>query len=116
MNTMCLYSMGKSHTIWSKTLDGMDVVVHLAARVHVIDDKFKDPLHAYRTVNVAGTECIAQAAVAVVIKCFVYLSSVKVNGERTEGKSRGQRSNVCNSGKRIGDFYTVIFLPGIKVF
>jgi UDP-glucose 4-epimerase len=98
MNTMCLYSMGKSHTIWSKTLDGMDVVVHLAARVHVIDDKFKDPLHAYRTVNVAGTECIAQAAVAVVIKCFVYLSSVKVNGERTEGKIRGQMSAIQVNG------------------
>ena len=91
-------------TDWSKALDGMDVVVHLAARVHVIDDKFKDPLHAYRTVNVAGTECLAQAAVAVGIKRFVYLSSVKVNGEgtdvrfqmsevggrKTEGKSRGQ--------------------------
>ena len=68
-------------TDWSKALSGVDIVVHLSARVHVINDPSEDSLAAYRYVNAAGTERLARIASAYGVKRFVYLSSVKVNGE-----------------------------------
>lgn len=58
-----------------------DVVIHLAARVHVMQDTVTDPLGAYRLVNVGGSLNLASQAVAAGVKRFVYLSSIKVNGE-----------------------------------
>ena len=71
-------------TDWSEALKGIDGVVHLAARVHVMRESVADPLAAFRRVNVAGTECLAQQAAEAGVKRFVYISSVKVNGERTD--------------------------------
>ena len=68
---------------WSSALLGIDAVVHLAARVHVMRDNALQPLAAFREVNVTGTERLARAAVAQGVKRFVYLSSIKVNGEGT---------------------------------
>ncbi|MBU2549829.1 MAG: SDR family oxidoreductase [Proteobacteria bacterium] len=68
-------------TDWRPVLSGIDVVVHLAARAHVMNDPAGDPLAAYREVNAAGTECLAHAAVDAGIERFVFMSSVKVNGE-----------------------------------
>ncbi len=59
-------------------------VVHLAARVHVMHDKSSDPLFEFRRVNVGGTSALAQQAAAAGVRRFVYLSSIKVNGEFTE--------------------------------
>jgi len=73
-----------SDTKWDDALAGIDTVVHLAARVHVMDDSSSDPLAEYRKVNVEGTKCLAVAAAKAGIKRFVYISSIKVNGE---GKS-----------------------------
>lgn len=70
-----------SDTNWDNILAGIDAIVHLAARVHVTDDAFSDPLAEYRKVNVEGTERLAVAAVNAGVKRFVYISSVKVNGE-----------------------------------
>ena len=64
-------------TDWSRALDGIDAVAHLAARVHVMADKAADPLAAFRDVNTAGTRLLAEAAVAAGVKRLVYLSSVK---------------------------------------
>jgi nucleoside-diphosphate-sugar epimerase len=80
-------------TDWSEALVGIDGVVHLAARVHVMHESAADPLAAYREVNVEGTKCLAIAAVDAGVKRFVYISSVKVNGESTEDKSRDQEKN-----------------------
>lgn len=66
---------------WTQALDGVDVVIHLAARVHVMKESVADPLHAFREVNVAGTERLARMAAAVGVKHFIFISSVKVNGE-----------------------------------
>jgi nucleoside-diphosphate-sugar epimerase len=63
---------------------GVDVLVHLAARVHVMQDAFADPLTEFRKVNVAGTENLARQAAKAGVKRFVFLSSIKVNGEFTE--------------------------------
>ena len=71
-------------TDWSDALSGVDAVVHLAARVHVMNDTATDPLSAFRLVNVAGTERLARMAATNGVKRFVYISSVKVNGEGCE--------------------------------
>jgi nucleoside-diphosphate-sugar epimerase len=81
-------------TDWSKALVCIDGIVHLAARVHVMHDSAADPLSAFRRVNVAGTKRLAQQAAEAGVKRLVYISSVKVNGEKTEDESRGQRSEV----------------------
>jgi len=69
---------------WTATLPGHQVVVHLAARVHVMNEVIDDPLVEYRRVNVSGTLNLARQAVASGIKRFIFLSSVKVNGESTK--------------------------------
>jgi UDP-4-keto-D-QuiNAc 4-reductase len=70
-------------TDWSDAVNGMQVVVHAAARVHVMRDGTADPLAEYRRVNVAGSLALARSAVAAGVRRFVFISSVKVNGEST---------------------------------
>jgi nucleoside-diphosphate-sugar epimerase len=64
-------------------LHNVDVVVHTAARTHVLDDRDRDPLAAYRRINLTGTLNIARAAAMAGTGRFVFLSSIKVNGEST---------------------------------
>lgn len=73
-----------SDTDWSEALKNVEQVVHLAARVHVMDDKSSDPLAEFRRVNVEGTVALARQAATSGVRRFVFLSSVKVNGEFTE--------------------------------
>ncbi len=70
-----------SKTDWRPALEGIDAVVHLVARVHVMDDSTADPITAYRKINVAATKHIAQIAESLKVRRFVYVSSIKVNGE-----------------------------------
>jgi nucleoside-diphosphate-sugar epimerase len=72
-----------ANTDWRQVLAGVKSVVHLAARVHVMHDTESDPLTAFRAVNVDGTLNLARQAAAVGVKRFVFISSVKVNGEST---------------------------------
>lgn len=69
---------------WTVALRSVDQVVHLAARVHVMNDKSLDPLAEFRRENVEGTANLARQAVAAGVRRFVYLSSIKVNGELTQ--------------------------------
>jgi len=69
---------------WSDALVGVSVVVHCAARVHVMNEESSDPLAEFRRVNVDGTLHLARQAAAVGVKRFVFLSSIKVNGEQTQ--------------------------------
>ena len=71
-------------TNWREVLTGCEVVIHLAARVHVMHDTAADPLTAFRVVNVEGTLSLARQAAAAGVKRFVFISSVKVNGEFTQ--------------------------------
>ena len=71
-------------TDWSGSLSGVCTVVHLAARAHVMRDTVPDPLAAYRTVNVDGTLNLARQAAAAGVRRFVFVSSVKVNGEYSQ--------------------------------
>ena len=71
-------------TDWSAALEGIDTVIHLAARVHIMKDTAEDPLAAFREVNVDGTRRLAEEAATAGIRRFVLMSTVKVNGERTD--------------------------------
>ncbi len=70
----------------SGVLTGIDAVVHLAGRAHVVRDTSSDPEAAFRRVNVDATRNLAQQSVRAGVRRFVYLSSIKVNGERTTGR------------------------------
>lgn len=68
---------------WSTALTGCDVVIHTAARVHIMNEQAQDPLTEFRRVNVAGTLNLGRQAAAAGVRRFVFLSSIKVNGEMT---------------------------------
>lgn len=68
---------------WSDCLQDAEIVIHCAARVHVMQESAGDPLAEFRRVNVAGTLNLARQAAAAGVRQFVFLSSVKVNGEAT---------------------------------
>lgn len=67
-----------------RALDGVDTVVHLAARVHVMEERAADPLAEFRRVNVEGTRLLLEEAEAAGVKSFVFASSVKAMGEGGE--------------------------------
>jgi nucleoside-diphosphate-sugar epimerase len=70
-------------TDWTCALEGADAVIHLAARVHVMVETSSDPLADFRELNVHATRNLAEQAVHAGVRRFVYVSSVKVNGEET---------------------------------
>ena len=74
-------------TDWSVALKGVSAVVHCAARVHVMHDASTDPLAEFRRVNVQGTLNLGQQAAAAGARRFVFVSSIKVNGESTQPAS-----------------------------
>jgi nucleoside-diphosphate-sugar epimerase len=71
------------NTEWETALRNVNAVVHLAARVHVLHERAADSLADYRRVNLEGTQRLATAAAAVGVSRLVFLSSIKVNGERS---------------------------------
>ena len=71
-------------TRWREALEGVDVVIHLAARVHMMKDEAADPLQAYRQVNTLGSVRLAEQAAQAGVRRFIYVSSIKVNGEGGE--------------------------------
>ncbi|AHG46133.1 NAD-dependent dehydratase [Rhizobium leguminosarum bv. trifolii CB782] len=73
-----------SETDWTAALDGVDVVVHLAARVHIMNDRAADPLTEFRRINTAATLNLAEQAARAGVKRFVFISSIKVNGEEND--------------------------------
>jgi len=73
-----------ARTDWAFAVAGQQVVIHAAARVHVINELASDPLAAFQVVNVDGTLNLARQAVIAGVKRFVFISSIKVNGESTE--------------------------------
>ncbi|MBF0553708.1 MAG: SDR family oxidoreductase [Nitrospirae bacterium] len=73
-------------TDWRNILTGVDVIVHLAARVHIMKETSDNPLMRYRHINTLGTEHLAIQAAILGVKRMIYLSTIKVNGERTINK------------------------------
>lgn len=73
---------------YSCALSGCQVVIHCAARVHIMNDCVEDPLTSYREVNTLGTLNLARQALEAGVKRFIFISSIKVHGESTQvGKS-----------------------------
>ncbi len=70
-------------TDWAAALDGVEAVVHLAARVHVRAERSADPLPEYQRANTDGTRRLAEAAASAGVRRLVFLSTIKVNGEAT---------------------------------
>lgn len=68
---------------WGPLLQDIDVVIHAAARVHIMHDRSTDPLTEFRALNVSGTLDLAREAARSGVRRFVFLSSIKVNGEAT---------------------------------
>ncbi len=79
---------------WFGILDGVDAVVHCAARVHVMQDESQDPLTEYRRINRDGTLALAQAAAKVGVRRMVFISSIKVNGEQAEPEAPYSRQSL----------------------
>lgn len=71
-------------TNWLDKLCDVDVVIHLAARVHVMKEAAADPLAEFLKVNLHSTENLARQSARAGVKRLVYISSIKVNGERTK--------------------------------
>ncbi|ACE91944.1 NAD-dependent epimerase/dehydratase family protein [Rhizobium phaseoli] len=68
-------------TDWTAALAGVDVILHLAARVHIMNDRAADPLAEFRRTNTAATLNLAEQAARAGVKRFVFVSTIKVNGE-----------------------------------
>ena len=89
-------------TGWQKILSGTDVIIHAAARVHVAKDTAADPLAAYRHINVAGTLNLARQAADAGVKRFIFLSSIKVNGDNTTIDRPFRANDQANPGDAYG--------------
>lgn len=69
---------------FSGIFDGVSCVIHCAARTHIMSDSASEPLKEYREVNTIGTARLSQQAAIAGVKRFIFISSIKVNGEKTE--------------------------------
>lgn len=77
-----------SSTDWRTALAGCDTVVHLAARVHVMRDEATDRLTEFRAVNTQGTLNLARQAAQAGLRRFVFISTIKINGEGRDAAYR----------------------------
>ncbi|MEN8173620.1 MAG: SDR family oxidoreductase, partial [Chloroflexota bacterium] len=84
-------------TDWFAALHGVDAIVHLAARVHVMNDPISDPLGEFRKVNTEGTINLARQAAAAGVRRFVFLSTIKVNGEKSGPGDEKKSGGFCEA-------------------
>ncbi len=89
-------------TNWKFLLDGVNVIVHLAARVHQMKDNERDQERAYKKTNVAITYALANAASKVGVQRFVFISSVKAMGESTSSGEAWNESSPCTPQDAYG--------------
>ena len=83
-------------TDWTSALIGIESIIHTAARVHITNELSLDPLTDFRRVNVDGTLGLARQAAKAGVKKFIFLSSIKVNGEFTkDGEPFTEESPLC---------------------
>lgn len=72
-----------STTDYTSILFDVDIIIHMAARVHVMNENSSEPLDEFRAVNTAGTLNLAKQAANACVKRFIFVSTIKVNGEST---------------------------------
>jgi UDP-glucose 4-epimerase len=87
---------------YQSALSGIDVVIHCAARVHVMGNIASDALNEYRNVNTFGTLNLARQAADSGVKRFIFLSTIKVNGESTTGKNPFSVKDTINATDPYG--------------
>ena len=99
-------------TDWSKALKDIDVLIHCAARAHIMNDSVADPLAEFRQVNTAGTLNLARQAAEVGVRRFVFISSIKVNGELTGSDTQPHPSPLAE-GEGVKDCFSEddVFIP-----
>ncbi len=85
-----------SATDWSAALQNIDAVIHSAARAHIMNEPAADSLTECRQVNVEGTLNLARQAASAGVNRFVFISSIKVNGEETRPESSFRECDPCN--------------------
>ncbi|MFT5756065.1 MAG: UDP-glucose 4-epimerase [Alteromonadaceae bacterium] len=85
-----------SKTNWENKLTNCEVVIHCAARVHMMNDSSKDPLEDFRETNTFGTLNLARSAAMAGVKRFIFLSSIKVSGEQTTFGENFKSSDIVN--------------------
>jgi nucleoside-diphosphate-sugar epimerase len=114
-------------TDWSQAVSRADVVIHLAARVHVMKERAGDPLAEFRRINAAGTKTLATQAAAAGVKRFIFISTVKVAGENSPkggfsendlakpedayGQSKWEAEQALNEIAQTTDMEVVILRP-----
>lgn len=98
----CLAPSLEAEADWSQALADVDAVIHCAARVHVMHEQAADPLAEFRRANVEGTLRLAHQAVAAGVRRFVFVSSIKVNGEQTLPGQAYRADDVSNATDPYG--------------
>ena len=99
---------------WSESLMEIEVVVHLAGRVHVMNDTSVNPLDEFRIVNVAGTVRLAREAAKAGVRRFIFLSSIKVNGEETNSPYTEDKPSHPSDSYGISKMEAELALQGIQ--
>lgn len=84
-------------------INDVDVIIHAAARVHLLNDRSNDPLSEFRRVNVSGTLQLAERAAALGVSRFIFLSTIGVNGAQTESGTLFSETDEPNPH----NFYTI---------
>ena len=84
VSNKCYEGVINSTATYTEALQDVDCIIHCAARVHVMKDASVNPIDEYREVNTAGTLNLARQAVEAGVKRFIFISSIKVNGEGTQ--------------------------------
>lgn len=77
------FVVDETGSTWAQALLGCDAVIHLAGRAHIMHEESVDPLQAFRAANVDASARLASLAAQAGVRRFVFMSSIKVNGERT---------------------------------
>ncbi|RYD91143.1 MAG: NAD-dependent epimerase/dehydratase family protein, partial [Sphingobacteriales bacterium] len=83
------------NTDWSKALEGVGCIVHCAGRAHVFKESSTDPLSEFRAINRDGTLRLAEQAALFGVRRFVFLSSIGVMGNCTNGRPPFTENDVC---------------------
>ena len=91
-----------SKTKWQNALLNIECIIHCAARTHVMKEKKYNILKSYRKINVEGTKNLAIQAASMGVKRFIFISSIKVNGEQTVDSSSFNTSSIPNPEDAYG--------------
>ena len=103
-NGLIFHNIGEidQNTKWIDVLDGVNCVIHCAAKTHLLKDLKKNSLLAFRKVNVEGTINLAKQAAACGVKRLIFLSSIKVNGEKTVESSMFKHNDISKPEDAYG--------------